>query len=206
MSYTKEQIEAVRAMRDKPSLYSKFRLKLNLHPTQAAVLDSLFEKPKNKVSLKACNESGKTSHVIAPAILYALEMRNSIVVSTSATFRQITKQLIPYLKQYSGNYPSWEFLDNSIKINGETRYIGFATTEDAKFQGYHEKPDNPLLIIVDEAAGVKDDIFQSIGRCNPTWLLVAGSPLSPEGVFYSIETEPNMYKQFIHFKYKKKIY
>lgn len=203
MSFSKEQIEVVTAMRNKPSLYAQHRLKLKLHPIQGAVLDSLFSKPKTKVSLRACNESGKTSYCIAPAILYAMEMQNATVVSTSATFRQITKQLIPYLKQHSGNYPKWEFLDNSIKINGETKYIGFSTSEDSKFQGFHENPNNPLLIIVDEAAGVKDDIFQSIGRCNPTWLLIAGSPLGPEGVFYSIEHNEEMHKQFIHYKIQK---
>jgi len=186
-----------------PSGYAKFRLGLNLHPIQAEVIDNLFAKDKNKVSFRACNESGKTSICITVAILYAIEMRNAMVVSTSATFRQITKQLIPNLKAHAHNYTNWQFLDNSIKVNNETRYIGFSTSEDSKFQGYHETPDRPLLIIVDEAAGVADDIFQSIGRCNPTWLLIAGSPLGPEGVFYSIEHNVEMYKQFIHYKITK---
>jgi len=186
-----------------PSGYAKFFLKLKLHPTQTKVLDTLFDKPKNKVCFQCGNEVGKSAVIAVVSILYAIHIRNCMVVSTSATFRQITKQLIPYLKQYSSLYPTWQFTDNSIKINGETRYIGFSTDSEAFFQGYHETPERPLLIIVDEAAGVSDNIFQAVARCNPTYLAILGSPLGPEGFFYSACTEVNTMKAFKHFKLTK---
>ena len=43
----------------------------------------------------------------------------------------------------------------------------------------------------------------AIDRCNPTYLLIIGSPLGPEGVFYSIECDPRMHSSFVHFKLTK---
>lgn len=188
----------------KPSGYAKIRLGLKLHPTQAAVLDSIFSKESNKTSFLAANSTGKTSSVIAPAIFYAIEMWNCNVVSTSASYKQLIHQLMPAIKKFSHLYPNWEFLENQIKINGKSKYLGFSTNDgEAKFQGFHANSEEPLLIIVDEAAGVHDDVFKAITRCIPTYLFVCGSPLSPEGVFYSIETEPNTYKLFNHFRLRQ---
>src|ERR1017187_2603564 len=187
-----------------PDGYAEKRLGIKLHPIQREVLKSLFSKTKSKVSMRCGNEVGKTKVVCVSSILYALEILGAKCVSTSATHRQVIKQLIPYLKEHSSKYGSnWEWLDNQIKINGEMRYIGYSTSDDSKWQGWHETVEYPLLIIVDEAAGVADEIFQSIGRCNPTWLLVCGSPIGPEGVWFSIEREESMYKQFSHFHLPK---
>jgi phage terminase large subunit len=184
-----------------PSGYAQFRLGMKLHPKHTKVLDSLFSKKESKVSFLAGNSTGKTSTVITAAILYAIEMLNATVVSTSKTYRQLTSQLFPNILKFRYLYPNWDLSENSIKINNIPKYIGFATNDAyARFQGFHSSDNSPLLIIVDEAAGVDEGVYQSIGRCKPTYLLVAGSPLGPEGVFYSIETEFNMSKQFEHIK------
>lgn len=183
-----------------PDGYAEHRLGMNLHPTHREVLKSVFAKQGAKVSFRAGNSVGKSSTVATAAALYAIEARNALVVCTSATYRQLTKQLVMNLKRFNNTFSNWEFLESSIKVNGESKYIGVATDRDSTFQGWHATDTIPLLIIVDEAAGVKDEIFQSIGRCKPTWLLIMGSPLGPEGVFYSIETDANMYGQFDHHK------
>jgi hypothetical protein len=182
-----------------PSGYAKLVLKINLHPIQAQVLDSLFN--DKKVVFRCANGVGKTSIVLVCAILYALHILNAQVVSTSATYRQVVAQLIPNLKRYSHLYPDWQFLDNTIVINGLKKYIGFSAGPDAaSFQGFHEYPGQPLLMLVDEAAGVGANIFEQIDRCQPTYYLCCGSPLSPEGEFYKMETDPNVYRFFKHYK------
>jgi hypothetical protein len=182
-----------------PSGYATVRLRIKLHPKQAQVLDALFE--HKKVVFRCGNGVGKTSVVMVCAILYALEMLNAQVVSTSATYRQVVAQLIPCLKKYSALYPQWQFLDNTIVIGGVKKYIGFSAGPDAaSFQGFHEYPGQPLLMLVDEAAGVGSNIFEQIDRCQPTYYLCCGSPLSPEGVFYQMESDPKVYKFFRHYK------
>jgi hypothetical protein len=195
---TAKSIDKVAMAISRPSGYATVKLGMDLHKTQKDIIDTLFR--EKKVIFRAANGTGKTSIVLVASILYALDILNAQVVSTSATYRQVTAQLIPCLRRYSHLYPSWEFLDNAISINNVKRYIGFSADSEATFQGFHEYPGQPLLIIVDEAAGVGDPIFRAIDRCRPTYYLITGSPLSPEGEFYNLETNPTLYKYFIHFK------
>lgn len=188
-----------------PDGYAEVFLKMKLHPTQRNVLKSLFDITKNKtrVSFVCANECGKTSTVSAAAILYSIHILNCKVVFTSASYRQIISQLLPSIKNFSHLYPKWRFLENKIIINNEIRLIAFSTESEGTFQGHHSTEQNPLLIITDESAAIKEQIFMAIDRCNAKFLLIEGSPLGPEGVFYSMETEPNMHKAFIHYKLNK---
>ena len=136
-----------------PSGYAKVRLGLKLHPVQANVIDTLFRNKHSKVCFRSANESGKTSICAAVSILYAIEVLNAVVISTSATYRQITAQLIPALRRFSNLYADWEFLENKIVVNGETRYTGFSTDNEGTCKGFHATEQHPLLIIVDEACG-----------------------------------------------------
>jgi len=161
-----------------PSGYATIKLGLDLHPKQKEIIDAIFK--DKRVSFRAANGVGKTSVVVAAAILYAIDVLNAQVISTSATYRQITSQLIPCLRRYAHLYPTWEFLDNAIVVDGTKKYLGFSADSEATFQGYHEYPGQPLLIIIDEGAGVGDPIFRAVDRCRPTYYLVTGSPLSPK--------------------------
>ena len=182
-----------RAARDKgkaiatPEGYADQRLGMRLHPKQGAVLRDLFKRG-SRVSLRKSNEVGATSHIAVSAILYHLEILKGIAISTSGSWRQVSQQLIPKLKGQSFRYPGWDFLDRGIKINGIERYIGFAADDEGTAQGFHALPDCPLLAIIDEAAVPPPAIFNAIEeRCNPTYLLIMGSPLDPSGQFYNIE-------------------
>lgn len=181
-----------------PGGYAQMRLKKELHPIHLKVLNDLFMGKRSKVSFRAANNTGKTSSVITTAILYALEVNNSIVISTARVYRQVTKQLIPNLKGYRQLFPHWTFNDASIKINDIDQYIGFASDDSSKWQGFHYKPNQELLIIVDEAAGIPEDVYQAITRCNPTRLLICGSPLTCDGFWYKIETDPKLSKNYKH--------
>jgi phage terminase large subunit len=188
-----------------PSGYAKFRLGVKLHPRQEEVLDALFpiDGTPSKVAIVCGNGLGKTERISAVAILYALEMLNCNIVATSATYRQLTGQLLPALKNQAHHFTNWEFLENKIKINGEDRFVAFSTTEQAKWQGWHTTEKHKLFILTDESAGLNDDIFQSIARCSPHYLFVCGSPLGPEGFFYSLFNDANTGKSFKKFKFTK---
>lgn len=196
----KSDIDIVSKVLAIPSGYAKVRLQKNLHPTQKKVIDAVFSTSKEKVVFRTGNTCGKSSTVIPSVVLYAMEMKNALVIGTSATYRQIIEQTFMNIKKYSDLFPQWDFLENKIKINGETRLLFFSSDDEAQAQGWHATPDRPLLIIVDEPAGVSDEVFRAFERCQPTWILIAGSPLSPEGYFYKIETDEDIAKHFKHFK------
>ncbi len=184
-----------------PSVYATFRLGMTPHIIHRNILDTLFAKKGSKVIFRAANGVGKTSTVLTAAILYALEHLDAQVISTAAVYRQIGQQLIPNLKSFSHLFPrTWKFMDSGISINGMDMYVGFSSDDESQAQGWHEKPNQPLLICVDEAAGVSDSIFRAFDRCQPTYMLICGSPLDPEGFFYQAETEEKKYKFYHHFK------
>ena len=192
-----KDIDAIAKAIALPSGYATVKLGMDLSPKQKQSLDLIFAQ-KKKLICRCGNGVGKTSIIITAAILYALDVLNAKVISTSATYRQVVSQLVPCLRKYSQLYPTWEFLDNAITINGDKKYIGFSADSEASFQGYHAFPDQPLFIVIDEAAGVGDPIFRAVERCRPTYYLITGSPLSPEGEFYRMETTPELYKYFDH--------
>lgn len=182
-----------------PDTYAEDVLGMTPHPVHRKVLRALFpEKGQSRVSLRSANEVGKTSTIGVTAILYAIHILEAQVISTAGVWMQVAQQLIPQLKRHERHYPGWRFLDSSISINGVDRYIGFSTRDEGFAQGFHRRADMPLVAIIDEAASVKDVIFDGVeDRCNPDYLLVMGSPLDPVGRFYDIETR--LAKFYSHF-------
>jgi hypothetical protein len=173
----------------KPDLYAKDRLGMSLHPKQAAVLRALFKK-HNYVSFLCSNEVGKTTHVAAPAILYALEILGAQAISTAGVWMQVAQQLVPALKMQAHKFPDWDFQDSGIKIAGIDRYVGFSTRHEGFAQGFHRKEGMPLVAIVDEAAAVENSVISGVEeRCNPDYFMLMGSPLDPVGTFYRSGTD-----------------
>jgi len=174
---------------------------MQLYPKQREVLRAL-RLPGAAVSFRSCNEGGKTKRVICAAILWHLAtFPRGPVITTSGSFRQIKDQLVPALHAYQSRFPDWTFL-RTPRIetpNAQCFWEGFSTDEAGKFEGHHAGgPDEPLLIIVDEAKTVRDDIFEAIERCKPTRLLIASSPGYAEGEFYrSQTTRAKYYQKFI---------
>lgn len=151
------------------------------------------------VACRTCNESGKSSIVVPVlAASFAAAFPSAQVVITSASERQLKKQMEPNLKALFYSRPKWEVLANEIKgpsIDGlpPSSIIWFATKGGDMFEGFHVKqfPDDkkrmrysPLLIIVDEAKSVKKEIFTAIERCNPTIQLIISTTGEDSGSFY----------------------
>ena len=183
-----------------PDGFAAAVLGMQLYPKQKQVLRALA--PAGAcVSFRSCNEGGKTKRVICSAVLWHLSMfPRGQVISTSGSFRQIKDQLLPALHGFSSRFPGWSFLHTPRIETASVNcfWEGFSTNDAGKFEGHHSDVDAPLMIIVDEAKTVKDDIFQAIERCKPTRLLIASSPGYAEGEFYrSQTTRQQFYKVFV---------
>lgn len=203
----KELIDYARVIKSSPVNYGKYRLGLPMHPTHEQVLLALFDKNKKptKVSFRAGNSCGKSSIVAMVALFYAIEILNCRVVSTAAAYRQIKDQFMSNVRLHKDKFSNWTILESQIKIGEDWCYTGICTDSPSKFQGFHElgfdkENKKELLLIVDEAAGVHQVVYEQISRINPDYLLVMGSPLGAEGIFYKIETDINMYAAYKHFK------
>lgn len=159
-------------------------LKLRLYVWQAAIMVSVVNHARPTAAVTP-NEAGKTSVVIATLALWCLhEWPGATVVITSATARAVRTQVFAALKRHQAKFPAWNWKDTEVEDGHGGRIIGFATDSGAKFEGFHVQPDCPLMIIIDEAKTVDDDIFVARDRCNPTYQLDISSPGGNLGRFH----------------------
>ena len=131
----------------------------------------------SRVSLRAANGSGKTTSCVAPLVLWhLLGFKNSVTVITSGSFRQVEGQLFPAMTKYRNLFKGWDFTKNSIKTPWGSKAVGFSTNDPGKFEGWHcgqEGHDKePLLMIIDEAKTVENEIFEAMERCQSTRVLL----------------------------------
>ena len=197
-----------------PSGYATVRLGWKLYPWQRLAMDPL-EKKFSKVGLITCNDSGKTSHVLAGSVIWHMEnFPGSMTVTTSGANRQIQFQLYPNFRRICGNWPGWRIIDSnrySIRAPNGSICVSFATDDPGLAEGFHEPPvqgqwgrwkeiicrewgikpsdlkeDSSLFMAVDEAKSVPQGIFDAIERCHPTRYLVASSPGLPAGPFFDV--------------------
>ena len=172
-------------------------LGMKLYDWQKEVLYAL-QPLQSRVTLRAVNESGKTSIVAVAAVLWHMSLfANSKTVCTSGVWRQVVEQLWPHIARY-GNAMGWECTQKTADSPNGSRAIGFSTSEEGKFEGFHalDHLTSPLLIIADEAKTIDPSIFNGIERCRPTRLLVMSSPGAPTGGFYEVCQD----QRFVHFK------
>ena len=173
---------------------------------QKRTLDAL-DPAGARVSLRTANGSGKTSTILVAAILWHMAVfPNSLVISTAGVDRQVRAQLWPNLRKHAAKLKGWVFHDSSLTIeapNG-SRYMGFTTDKPERAEGWHGKDaeadaaarirslaeahTGPLFIIVDEAKGVPQGIFEAIDRCTFQRLLYCSSPGASDGEFYRSQT------------------
>ena len=164
-----------------PGWFSREILRIKPYAWQDAVLwdTAVGGRP---VALVAANGSGKTQCVAAPLILWHCAVfPKSQVVTTAGVFRQVKEQLWNTLRQakpYLGG--AWEINATDLSSPNGSRAVGFSTDDPGKFEGWHNEN---LLMIVDEAKSVPDQIFQAIERCQPTRMLLMSSAGTSDGEF-----------------------
>lgn len=173
----------------RPGKFAVERLRKTPYRWQAKALQSIGRQEHGgpPTSLVAANGSGKTSDVIAPAVLWFLDrFPKGQAVITSGSFRQIEKQLWPAMRA-SGNGLPFEFFQTEIRTPDGGFALGFSTADPGKAEGWHPKVGNhidPVMIVVDEAKTVPDGVFQAFDRCTRLFQLWASSPGAPRGQFY----------------------
>lgn len=135
-----------------------------------------------EVSVKSCNGSGKTYTAAGLVHWWLTAFKNSVVVTTAPTFRQVKELLWREIKAVDLKilYPPNTVLDTQINIGERWFAIGLSSDKPDQFQGFHS---NRLLVIVDEASGVPEEIFQAIDGLNPYKILLLGNPMQNTGRF-----------------------
>ena len=179
---------AARALED-PALFTSAFLHNNLWSKQEAILKSVASHPQTAV--KACHASGKT-FVAAQCVLWWLaRYSNGIAITTAPTWTQVERLLWGDIKAAvkGSSWPFPEPMKTEIRISENNYAIGLSTDEGNRFQGFHGQ----ILIVVDEAPGVRPSIFEAISGIQAggdVRLLFLGNPTLPSGRFFDAFASP----------------
>src|SRR5258708_15741637 len=176
-------------------LFARAILRLDLHEWQGRLLHEA-SKPgrRRRTAARAPNGAGNDDGIIVPLALWWLRRyRRGQVVITTADEKQLNNQTwvsVSAHKHLFGDCPTWRDHDHLIVTPTGGRLSAFVTDESSRAEGYHErKPDGPLLMIINEAREVDDEIFKAFGRCSYNLLLVISTGGLMQGKFYDAFTK-----------------
>lgn len=155
---------------------------------QQEILNSVRDNPRTAV--RSCHGIGKSFTAGQVILWFLYNFFRAIVLSTAPTWRQVEKLV---WKEVRASYKrarvplGGRILPKSPEIQiiqDEWYAMGLSTNDPDRFQGYHEEY---ILVVVDEAAGVPEDIFEAVEgvlTSEHARLLLLGNPTSLSGTFY----------------------
>src|SRR5262245_54720524 len=113
-----------------------------------------------RVAVKACHASGKTFVAAVAVLWFVTRYRDGIVVTTAPTWTQVEKLLWGEIHRaaQSSRIAFPQLSKTELRIGPGNYALGLSTNEGVRFQGFHGR----ILIVIDEAPGVKADIWESI--------------------------------------------
>lgn len=171
----------------------------NLHAWQVEELEKIGNAKATannpyKLCLVTCNGSGKDAFIIASTVVWfaVCKIRSRSIV-TSSSGVQLTSQTEGYIRslcQVVNEYWGQEIFRIrqryiTCRLSGSEIRL-FATDEAGKAEGYHPMdPDAEMLIVVNEAKSVSEEIHGALRRCTGYnyWLEIS-SPGETAGFFY----------------------
>lgn len=143
----------------------------------------LAVKDNREVAVSSCNASGKSYVASILVHWWLLTHENGVVVTTAPTGRQVREILWREIRKLADPrfYPAGAVTQTKIDLNPKWFAIGLSTDRPEAFQGIHSEN---LLVIVDEASGIPEIIYEAIDGLTYERLLLIGNPNSNEGRFY----------------------
>ena len=194
---TKEAKAALdRAQRD-PVWWVETVLGDRLWQRQRDIIESVRDNPETAV--KSCHGPGKSFTAARVALWFLYTHHPSIVITTAPTDRQVRGILWNEIRaaHARSRYPlGGTLLSQELKLDSDWWAWGFTAPDydPDRFQGFHE---DHILVIVDEAAGVSDQIFEGIDgvlTSDQSRLLMIGNPTSTTGRFAEAFKTPGIAK------------
>src|SRR6266478_849507 len=165
-------------------------LGIDLYDWQADVVNTYdlhSDGPTFKLALRAPNDSGKTSRIaVLCALWHLVKHPAGKVVYMSKDARQVSDQFWATIRQHLHHFPTWKITDSQHLIETpEGGFLrGFTSKESGRVEGFHQAPGAPLLVLVDEAKSIDEEIFRGIDRCDYNVLTYISSPDEKTGRFY----------------------
>lgn len=181
--------------KEDPVFFCEKILGIELWSKQKEILYSMRDNP-NTIAV-SCNAGGKTFVSAAGVLWFLCTHKDSMVLTSAPTWRQVTSVLWAEItKMYlNAKFPIGGVLtQGKLELGPKWFALGLPSSEEVRFQGYHAED---LLIVFDEAAGIEPHIYtaaQGNLTSKNSRLLLIGNPTSPTGMFYEYSKNPNWHR------------
>jgi len=186
-----DQLEIIRQMtfraQTDPAYYIKEFIGDTLWSKQIEICESVRKNPITTV--RSCHGIGKSFTAADVALWFLNAYPNSIVITTAPTFRQVENIIWRYIRSAHKNAKrplGGRVLKTRLEKTEDWYAIGISSDDPDKIQGFHPKS-GYILVIVDEAAGVSEDIYvaaDAIMSSLGARMLMIGNPTTLGGRFY----------------------
>lgn len=188
-----QQIKSLQEkIRSNPVFFAEQVLKSPLWEKEKEILESVRDFPE--VSVRSCHASGKTYTAARVVNWWMCSWNDAVVITTAPTFRQVEQLLWREIRAcVSGKsiYPEKAVLNTKIDLGEKWFALGLSADKSEQFQGFHSPH---LLVVVDEASGVSEEIFTAVDGLAPTRILLIGNPTQNTGRFASSFKAPHVKK------------
>ena len=167
-----------------PGRFAREVLGVELWAKQEEVLAALPE--RRRVAVKSGNGLGKGFSAAVAALWFLHCHAPAIVLSTAPTFRQVRHILWRQIHSLHRRAPETlggKLLDTRWELAEDRYAMGLSADTADQFQGFHSPN---MLIVVDEAEGVSDEIYEAIEAVmtsDESRLLLIGNPTTASGAF-----------------------
>lgn len=147
---------------------------------------------RQNITVRAPNGSGKDTIIIPAAAYWWLYFhpKGRVAITTQSAL-QMREQTQPSLEEHFRKFgwdepvksPTWKLTSpegGSITC--------FVTNTGERAEGWHKRPESPLLLIINEAKEIKAEIFRGLDRWTPNAVLMVSSPGTRNGRFWESHT------------------
>tara|TARA_R110000787_G_scaffold8919_2_gene30911 strand:+ start:1223 stop:2533 length:1311 start_codon:yes stop_codon:yes gene_type:complete len=159
---------------------------------QAEIGEALVK--DQRVSVVSCNGAGKTTLAARLLLWFINTRRDALVITTAPTWHQVGL----LWREVRGAFHDANFtmqgdlMQTRLDVGASWYAMGLSTDREERFQGFHAKgsiPGGPggLLVIVDEASGVADHIYDAMRGylTSPNcYVLLIGNGNRADGAFH----------------------
>lgn len=157
--------------------------------------DILWAVRRNKrVCVKSGNTVGKSFIATDLVMDWLVTKHPSKVVTTAASWNQVENILWKEIRMYCAKSKlplGKEPLQTELRLDDDWFAIGISTDKPVNLQGIHSPH---LLVVLDEASGISDEIFDMVEALHPEAILAIGNPIQATGRFAECFTSDKWHK------------
>ena len=185
--------------RSNPAWFVKHHLGAKPWQKQIDILNAIRD--HDFVAVRSCNGSGKTFTAALATLWWLMAHDDAVVLTTAPSERQVKELLwreIRAIYQRNKHLIGGKITQTRLVLSNKRFAYGFATDTAERFQGFHSEN---ILVIVDEASGVREFIFDAIlGSLTSenSKMLMIGNPTSLAGTFYDAFHKNRQHVKTIH--------